>query len=262
MKKRGRPAKEKPTEQMSHVTIDFSQIGKLKDLHIDKRMMEQMESGIPNIDYFFSHEKGIPRASNILVCGSPGVGKTTILLDIVSGIVNRGQRCLFISGEMGRKQMFKYSQRFKQFEMVETLFVSDYLDFNLKNTIEQAFNIGWDLILVDSLAEIIDGVRDDNGWDRKTAESWFVGLCTKHNKGLNISNKYTSFLLIQQMTKSGDTYGSNKLKHLTDAVLFLRRESERDGGSTYMEFEKNRNGNTNNKMTYHLGNNTIEYGSL
>ena len=45
MKKRGRPAKNQNTDQMTHVTINFSQITKLKNLNVDARMMEQMESG-------------------------------------------------------------------------------------------------------------------------------------------------------------------------------------------------------------------------
>jgi len=43
-------------------------------------MMEQMTSGLGNMDKFISHEGGIPCATNIMACGDPGVGKTTILL--------------------------------------------------------------------------------------------------------------------------------------------------------------------------------------
>jgi predicted ATP-dependent serine protease len=58
--------------------------------------------------------------------GDPGVGKTTVLLDLLASvqIINPERKCLFISGEMGKKQMFKYSQRFPQFGIVKTLFVS------------------------------------------------------------------------------------------------------------------------------------------
>jgi hypothetical protein len=64
------------------------------------------------------------------------------------------------------------------------------------------------------------------------------------------------------MTKGDDMVGSNKLKHLTDAALFLRREKESQGGGTYMCFEKNRNGDTDYKMSYSLGNNDIMYGAV
>ena len=259
-KRRGRPS----TKNVQPVPsiIDFSPIVKLNKLDIDPKMMEVMKSGLGNFDKFISHESGVPAASNILIAGSPGVGKTTVLLDLLSGIVKSGKKCLFISGEMGRKQMFKYTNRFPQFGNIDTLFMMDYLEYNTKDVIEQVLDKGYDLVLIDSAAEIIGSVRDDNNWDRKLAESWLVEVCLRNNKGENKQNKYTSFLLIQQMTKSEDMVGSNKLKHLMDAALYLRRESERDGGGTYMQFEKNRNGEVGQKMSYQLTNSHIYYGSI
>lgn len=258
---KGRPKKVQNITYVPSV-IDFTQVTKLNNLNIDPKMLESMKSGLGNMDKFVSHEGGVPCASNIMIAGSPGVGKTTLLLDMLSGMTKQGRKTLFISAEMGQKQMFKYSQRFPQFGNITTLFVNDYLEYNTKDVIEQILNEGWDCILVDSVAEVIDGVRDENSWDRKMAESWLVEVCTNNNKGLNKTNKYTSFLLIQQMTKGEDMVGSNKLKHLTDAALFLRRESERDGGGTYMMFEKNRNGEVGLKMSYELSNCSIHYGAV
>jgi predicted ATP-dependent serine protease len=163
---------------------------------------------------------------------------------------------------MGKKQMFKYTQRFPQFRNVKTLFMADYLEHNTKDVIEQVMSMGWDCVLIDSIAEIVEGVRDDNRWDRKQAESWLVDLCVKNNKGENESNAYTSYLLIQQVTKSGEFVGSNKLKHMTDAMMEMRRRSDRDGGGTYMNFIKNRNGNVDQQFSYELQNDYIYYGSV
>ena len=260
-KGRGRPPKTRNVEVNIPQQIDFSQITMLNNLNIDRRMLETMESGLV-IDDLFSEEGGIPCASNYMMIGDPGVGKTTILLDVLAAVGNRGRRCLFISAEMGRKQMFKYTERFPQFGFVQTLFMADYLEHNTKTVVEQVLSMGWDLVLIDSAAEIIDGVRDDNNWDRKMAEAWFVDLCTKNNKGENEQNKYTSFLAIQQVTKQGEFVGSNKLKHLFDAMGEMRRESERDGGGTYITFTKNRNGNAGMKFGYQLSNNEISYGVI
>lgn len=258
---KGRPKKVQNVTYVPSV-IDFTQVTKLNKLDIDPKMLESMPSGLGNMDKFISHEGGVPCASNIMGIGDPGVGKTTILLDVLSGIQNRGRRVLFISGEMGRKQMYKYTNRFPQFGNIQTLFMSDYLEYNTKDVVEQILNQGWDCILIDSIAEIIDGVRDDNNWDRKMAESWLVDMCVKNNKGENEKNIFTSFLLIQQVTKSGVFVGSNKLKHLTDAMLEMRRRSEKDGGGTYMMFSKNRNGESGMEMGYDLGANSIIYGSI
>lgn len=259
-KRRGRPAK---IQNVTYVPslIDFKNITKLNELNIDKKMLETMKSGLA-IDSLLSEEGGIPCASNYMMIGDPGVGKTTVLLDILASVQNKGRKCLFISGEMGRKQMFKYTERFKQFGTVQTLFMADYLDHNTKDVIEQVLSIGWDLILIDSAAEIIDGVRDDNNWDRKTAESWLVDVCVRNNKGENKENKFTSFLIIQQVTKAGVFVGSNKLKHMFDAMGEMRKESEKDGGGTYITFSKNRNGSAGIKFGYQLSNNSIDYGTV
>lgn len=261
MKKRGRPSK---AQNVVHVPslIDFGQITMLNQLNIDRRMLESMETESEVINQLFSEEGGIPCASNYMMCGDAGVGKTTVLLDVVASIQNTGRKCLFISGEMGRKQMFKYTERFPQFGNISTLFMADYLEYNTKDVIEQVMDMGYDLILIDSAAEIIDGVRDDNNWDRKTAESWLVDTCVKQNKGENKSNKFTSFLIIQQVTKQGEFVGSNKLKHMFDALGEMRRESERDGGGTYIMFNKNRNGNVGIKFGYQLSNNRISYSIM
>ena len=260
-KRRGRPKKDAQNITYVPSVIDFSAITKLNKLDIDPKMMESMTSGL-SIDKFISHEGGVPAASNLMIIGDPGVGKTTLLLDVLASIQKNGRKCLFISGEMGRKQMFKYTKRFPQFGIVDTLFMSDYMNYNTKDVIEQALNIGYDLVLIDSIAEIIDGVRDNNGWDRKIAESWLVDVCVNNNKGENKLNKYTAFLLIQQVTKQGVFVGSNKLKHLTDGMLEMRRESDRNGGGTYMEFTKNRNGESGMRMSYQLTSSAIYYGPV
>ena len=260
-KRRGRPGKSVQNATYTPSLIDFSKVVKLDKLDIDPRMMKTMKTGL-SIDGLFSHEGGIPAATNIMMIGDPGVGKTTVLLDVLASAQNKGAKCLFISGEMGKKQMFKYTERFKQFGVIETLFMQDYLEYNTKDVIEQVLNLGWDLVLIDSAAEIIEGVRDDNNWDRKMAESWLVDICVKNNKGENKTEKFTSFLLIQQVTKSGVFSGSNKLKHLVDAMGEMRRESDRDGGATFINFTKNRNGLVDNKVYFQLNNSIIRYGSL
>jgi DNA repair protein RadA/Sms len=261
IKRRGRP--KRSHEEFEHVEIDFSQIAKLKDLDIDERMLEQMQSKTV-LDLLISHEGGIPAATNIMVIGDPGVGKTTLLLDLLAMTqrYNSDRKCLFISGEMGKKQMFKYTQRFPQFGFVETMFISDFTDYNTKDVIEQVLGLGWDLILIDSVAEVLDGVRNDNGWDRKTAESWLVDVCVKNNKGLNKQRCFSTFMLIQQVTKGGVFVGSNKLKHMMDAAAEIRREKESDGGGTYIEFTKNRNGNVGIKLYFQLTGTQVIYSNM
>jgi predicted ATP-dependent serine protease len=141
-KRRGRPAK---VQNVVHVPslIDFGQITMLNQLNIDRRMLESMETESKVVNQLFSEEGGIPCASNYMMIGDPGVGKTTVLLDVLAMVQNHNKqrKCLFISGEMGRKQMFKYTERFPQFGFVKTLFMADYLEYNTKDVFEQVLNI-------------------------------------------------------------------------------------------------------------------------
>jgi predicted ATP-dependent serine protease len=98
VERRGRPAKVKNLIPVPSV-IDFSQITRLNKLNIDKRMLESMPIGVSSLDKLFSHEGGLPCSTNIMAIGDPGVGKTSVMLDIMASIQNKGRKCLFISGK-------------------------------------------------------------------------------------------------------------------------------------------------------------------
>lgn len=251
------------TTQVMNKKIDFSKVTKLRNLDVNDNMLKTYKTG-QTIDTLFSYEGGIPVGTNIMCTGDPGVGKTTLLLHSMANLQlkNKNLKCLFVSCEMGKIQMFKYTKRFKIFGEVETIFSSDFLNEDFKEVMEQLLNEGYDYILIDSIAEVFEHVRDTSSMSQKQAETWLVDLCVKHNEGGNKRKVFSTFLLIQQVTKSGVFVGSNKLKHLTDAHMEMRRESERDGGGTYIEFTKNRNGLAGIRFTYQLSNDDIYYGTI
>jgi len=243
--------------------IDLSKVGKLRNLDITEAMLTRNMTGQP-IDQLFSYEGGVPVGTNIMCTGDPGVGKTTVLLHTLANlqVKNRKLNCLFISGEMGKIQMFKYMKRFPIFGELETLFMADFLNSNFKSVVEKILSRGYDYILIDSIVEVFDQVKDDNKISQSQAEKWLIDLCAKNNEGANDRQCFSTFFLIQQVTKSGVFVGSNKVKHLVDSHMELRRESDRDGGGTYIEFTKNRNGQSGMKFGYQLSNNCIEYGTV
>ena len=243
--------------------ISFDKVTKLSEIDIPEGLLKFNKTGLV-VDSLFSYEGGIGCGTNIMATGDPGVGKTTVLLHTMANLQlkNPSLKCLFVSGEMGRRQMFKYTQRFPIFGNLETIFMSDFTDYNSKDVLEQLFEQGYDYILIDSIAEIFEGVKEDAGLSQKEAEKWLIDLCVKQNKGENEREVYTTFFLIQQVTKAGVFVGSNKVKHLADAHMEMKKEGEREGGGTYMMFSKNRDGNAGIKFTYMLGNSEIQYGQL
>jgi predicted ATP-dependent serine protease len=158
--------------------------------------------------------------------------------------------------------MHQYTQRFPIFGNIETIFMSDFMDYNSKDVLEQLYEQGYDYILVDSIAEVLEMVKEDAHMSQKEAEKWLIDLCVKHNKGENERKVYTSFFLIQQVTKAGVFVGGNKIKHMSDAHLEMKKEGAREGGGSYIMFSKNRDGQAGIKFTYMLGNSEIQYGQL
>ena len=239
----------------------FDKVKSLSEINVNDRMLVTHKSGLV-IDKLISYESGIPVGTNIMCTGDPGVGKTTVLLHTIAHLQKQNPtlKCLFISCEMGRIQLYKYMQRFPIFGCVKTLISSDYLNDNMKDVIEGILAEGYDYVMVDSMAEVLESVKEDNGYSIKEAEKWLIDLCTNHNEGQNDRNVYTSFLLIQQVTKNGTFVGSNKVKHMTDAHMEMRREKMSDGGGTFIVFTKNRNGQSDMKWGYQLSNNDIHYG--
>lgn len=263
--KKGRRTVEGPGDIVtkSQQAISFDRVTKLSNLFVDDNMLRTNRTGLP-VDTLFSHEGGVPVGTNIMCTGDPGVGKTTLLMHTLSNLqsTNKNLKCVFISAEMSKIQVYKYMKRFPMFSNLETLFTSDYLDCNMKDVIEQLLEKGYDYVLMDSIVEVLDSVKEDNGWSQGSAEKWLIELCVKNNEARNKRKCYTTFLLIQQVTKAGVFVGSNKMKHITDAHLEMKRESERDGGGTYLYFAKNRNGQAGVRFGYQLNSDGIYYGTL
>lgn len=243
--------------------ISFDKVNKLNALMVGEEMLTANKTGLV-ADSLYSYEGGIPVGTNIMCTGDPGVGKTTVLLHTLANLQqhNPNLKCLFICAEMSKIQMFKYTQRFPIFGNVETLFPTDFMDHNLKDVMEQILQKGYDYVLVDSIVEVLDTVKEDCVLTQGQAEKWLVDLCIKQNEANNDRCVNTSMLLIQQVTKMGVFVGSNKLKHITDAHLEMKREGQREGGGTYMIFTKNRNGQSGVRFTYQLSNSDIHYGEV
>lgn len=252
-----------PAAPKTPVVIDLSKVKKLRNLDVTEEMLKRYATGQP-IDQLFSYEGGVPVGTNIMCTGDPGVGKTTLLLHTLASlqVANKGLKCLFVCAEMSKIQMFKYTKRFPIFGEVDTVFPQDYSDNEFKDVLEQLLQKGYDYVLMDSIVEVLEAVRDESGYSQSQAEKWLIDLCVTNNEGKNKRGVHTSMLLIQQVTKSGVFVGSNKMKHITDAHMEIRRYSERDGGGTYIEFSKNRNGQAGMRFGYILSNDKIEYGTL
>lgn len=225
------------------------------DLSFSDSLFQPLKTNT-ELDIILSTDGGLMPGISLMFAGGPGSGKTTVVLDILSKFTQQGYKSLFISGEMDEVGHYKYCKRMPDFGCVQTLFLKDYID-NVKEVIEYVFDQGYDVIGVDSIAEVLEMYKDQNGGTSKQAEIWYLKLQDKVKKGHNKGNYYTSFINIQQYTKQEDFAGSNKLKHLMEA--FCRIDRSKDGLERSMHFEKNRDCDKDFKIFFSIYNGGVHY---
>jgi DNA repair protein RadA/Sms len=247
MAKRGRPAKVKQINSNFNVKLNLV---KMKDVKFNDDLFIPIKTKTI-VDSVLSTEGGLFPGTNTVVIGDPGVGKSTVLLDWIADMQKQGKKVLFISGEMNDIDMYGYVKRFPKFGSLPILFMQDYNNCP-KQAVEQVLNQGYDIVLMDSWAEVTAMVKDQMGWARNKVESWLLDLLEKNNKANNKANKNTAFICIQQMTKAGEFAGSNRIKHMTTAMAALRFDGRGRDAERYLEFEKNRRGSLGDKIYFSL----------
>ena len=112
---------------------------------------------------------------------------------------------------------------------------------------------GYDLVLGDSFVEIQETIKEACYMTTSQSEKWLIDLMLKHNKGQNIAKAYTTFIIIQQMTKGGVFVGSNKLKHSTTGMLEISFSGTENSAQRYIEFSKNRRGEVQRRLYFSFG---------
>jgi predicted ATP-dependent serine protease len=251
-KKRGRPNKQ-------HVPAEFDcssiKLYRGSDLSFNDSLFQPIKTN-REIDVILSTDGGLMPGTNLVLAGGPGSGKSTIALDMLADFTLQGYKCLFVSGEMDEIAHFKYCRRMPKFKCVNTLFLKNYAT-NAKETLEYIFSEGYDVIAIDSIAEVIEMVKDNYRTTEGAAESWFLGLQDKNKKGQNNKKYYTTFINIQQVTKAGEFAGSNRLKHMTDAMGHVERS--KDGLERSIYFSKNRDCDKDFKMFFAIHQDSIHY---
>ena len=230
----------------------------MRDIRFDTNLFSNYLSGTV-LDEILCSYKGLPKGVNYMIIGDSGVGKTTIILDLLSNIslMNPEIKVLFISAEMSEIDLAIYVQRFPKFQDLDILFVESGFDddnssHNL-DTIKDVLDQGWDIVAIDSFSELQGIIKDEEKLTLKKAESVLLSIIRQQNKAVNSRGTNTTFLTIQQVTKSGRFVGSNRLKHSITAMMELRLNNPQNIYSErYAVFSKHRRGDVGVRLYYDL----------
>jgi predicted ATP-dependent serine protease len=229
-----------------------SRLTQISNVNYEKGLFEAHKTNTP-LDGLFSIDGGVPKATNWMVVGDPGVGKSTVTLDIIANAKKTGSKVLFISAEMNQVDLYLYVKRYPKFGELDIFFPQEIEDNeDPKQVLEEILEEGYDIILIDSFVELQETIRESGRMTRNSSEKYLLDLMYKHNLGANKSKCFSSFLNIQQVGKSGIFVGSNKLKHMTTGMMEIRFVDENTQDERYVTFSKNRRGHVGKQMYFDL----------
>ncbi len=176
---------------------------------------------------------GIVPGSLTLIGGSPGVGKSTLLLKIASNLSSNKHKVLYVSGEESIGQIKLRADRLKANQKELYLLAEIQLD-----NIVQEININkFDMVVIDSIQTIYsDNISSSPGSVSQVKEITFELMrLAKQNK--------ISIFIVGHITKDGSIAGPRVLEHMVDTVLYF--ESETNNELRILRGFKNRFGSTN-----------------
>lgn len=168
----------------------------------------------------------------ILFSGEPGIGKSTLTLQIIEELSNQGLNILYIAGEESPYQIKDRADRLK-LKLKNVEFVSEN-NVNALETYISSHSNDIDFLVVDSIQTLYSpDLNSSSGSVSQVAEG--SNRLTSLAKGLDITT-----ILIGHVTKSGDIAGPKIIEHMVDTVLYL--EGEKRLELRILKVEKNRFG--------------------
>ena len=185
---------------------------------------------------------GIVEGSLVLVGGDPGIGKSTLLLQMCKELVEQKKRVLYISGEESLRQIKMRAERLGEFKGELLLISETNLDV-VEQTIDQVMP---EVVIIDSIQTMF---KEDVG----SAPGSVGQVRETTNTLMNIAKgKGISVFIIGHVTKEGMVAGPRVLEHMVDTVLYF----EGDHNATYriLRAVKNRFGSTNEIGVFEMKN--------
>jgi DNA repair protein RadA/Sms len=182
---------------------------------------------------------GFVPGSVVLLAGQPGIGKSTLLMQVAYAL-SSSHRVLYISGEESAHQVASRASRLGAVNNSLKLASSTNADDIAKTILDD----GFDIVVVDSIQTLsVEGISSASGTVSQITNS--SQLLTKAAKTSNVV-----LILVGHVTKEGSIAGPKVLEHSVDTVLQF--EGDRYGGFKVVRSVKNRYGSTNEVAIYEM----------
>jgi len=215
----------------------FSRSGKKLD-PITPRLISEVEtgkdlrfsSGISEFDRVIG--KGFVGGMVVLLGGEPGVGKSTLMLQVAIAVSGSNYKVLYVSGEENEQQVSARSRRLKGDQTDLYLLCTADLD----QVLQAIETLGPRLVIIDSIQSVYsEELESSPGSVSQLREC--TGFFIQAAKSSN-----TAFVLIGHVTKAGSVAGPKLIEHMVDTVLYF--EGELKGQYKILRTVKNRFGSS------------------
>jgi DNA repair protein RadA/Sms len=198
--------------------------------HIQVGEVERTHTGLNELDRVLGG--GLVPGAVVLLSGEPGVGKSTLLLEVASNAANKGLRVLYVSGEESVGQIRLRAERTGS--LTPNLYLASETD--LASVLGQIETVGPQLLIVDSVQTIahaeLDGAAGMPSQIREVASN-LIRVAKENNLPI---------ILVGHVTKDGNIAGPRALEHLVDVVCHF--EGDRQTALRFIRTQKNRFGPT------------------
>ena len=201
----------------------------LSQIQVDESARES--TGMAELDRVLGG--GIVAGSLVLVGGDPGIGKSTLLLQVCQKLSGAGRKVLYVSGEESPQQIKLRANRMGTFS--DSLLI--LCETNLEDIREAIQKEKPAAVVIDSIQTMYnENVSSAPGSVSQVRES--TGVLMQIAKGMNIS-----VFIVGHVTKEGVVAGPRVLEHMVDTVLYF--EGDRHASYRVLRGVKNRFGSTN-----------------
>jgi len=227
------------SEEIISKSSSYSQISHETSISVKPLRLENIQpinnnrvkTNIGELDRVLSG--GVVQGSLTLVGGDPGIGKSTLLLQICQYIGEKGKKILYISGEESVQQIKLRASRLN----ITTQNLLLLSETNLDIIINTTNDVLPDLLIIDSIQTMfLDEIASAPGSVTQVREC--SSRLMRLGKGKNIS-----IFVVGHVTKDGALAGPRVLEHIVDTVLYF--EGERRASYRILRAVKNRFGSTN-----------------